>query len=186
MKTGKDMVELDNITVKKAQSGDKKAFKAFYACYSPFVWRIAFKMGQNDDIAREIFQETFIRIHSSLKNFRAESALSTWIYRIVYNAANNCLSKVTKFKVNDPFDDSFEGSYRSDNYDEREMMNKILSMLTPQERFLLIAREVDSMSFEELASITSESSGSLRTRLSRLKEKIREQFTTTPVLKEVV
>lgn len=180
------MQELDDITLKKTQSGDKKAFKDFYNHYSPFVWRIAFKMGQNEDIAREIFQETFIRIHASLKKFRAESALSTWIYRIVYNAANNCLSKVTRLKMNEPIDDSLAGSYRSDTYDEREMMDRILSTLTPQERFLLIAREVDAVSFEELASITAESSGSLRTRLSRLKEKIREQFTTAPILKEVV
>ncbi|HEX2960135.1 MAG TPA: RNA polymerase sigma factor [Chitinispirillaceae bacterium] len=180
------MDELNEITVRRAKSGDKKAFKSLYDWYAPFVWRVAFKMSQSEDLAQEIVQETFIRIHISLKHFRAESALSTWIYRIVYNAANSCLSKVTKIKMNEPYEDTLAGSYRSDSYDEREMMNQILSTLTSQERFLLVAREVDALSFEELSSITSESSGSLRTRLSRLKEKIRDQFTTTPVLKEVV
>ncbi len=180
------MNELNEITVQQAKSGDRKAFKSLYDWYAPFVWRVAFKMGQSEDIAQEIVQETFIRVHTALKHFRAESALSTWIYRIVYNAANSCLSKVTKLKLNEPFEDTLAGSYRSDNYDERELMDRILSTLTPQERFLLIARELDSLSFEELASVTSESSGSLRTRLSRLKDKIRNQFTTAPALKEVV
>jgi RNA polymerase sigma-70 factor (ECF subfamily) len=180
------MNELDDITVRQAQSGDKKAFKVLYDWYVPFVWRIAFKMGQSEDLAQEIVQETFIRIHASLKQFKAQSALSTWIYRIVYNAANSSLSKMTKFKIIEPYEDIMAGSYRSDSYDDKELMDKILSTLSPQDRFLLIAREVDSLSFEELASITNESSGSLRTRLSRLKEKIREQFTTAPVLKEVV
>lgn len=180
------MNELNEITVRQARSGDKKAFKSLYDWYAPFVWRIAFKMGQSEDLAQEIVQETFIRIHASLKHFRAQSALSTWIYRIVFNSANSNLSKMTKLKTIEPYEDTMAGVYRSDTYDEREMMDKILSTLTPQERFLLIAREVDTMSFEELATITSESSGSLRTRLSRLKDKIRNQFTTAPALKEVV
>jgi RNA polymerase sigma-70 factor (ECF subfamily) len=180
------MNELDDITVRQAKSGDKNAFKALYDWYAPFVWRIAFKMGQNEELAQEIVQETFIRIYASLKHFKAQSALSTWIYRIVYNAANSSLSKMAKLKMIEPYEDTMAGSLRSDTYDEKELMDRILSTLTPQDRFLLIAREVDSLSFEELASITNESSGSLRTRLSRLKEKIRGQFTTAPVLKEVV
>jgi RNA polymerase sigma-70 factor (ECF subfamily) len=180
------MNELNDMTVLRAKSGDKKAFKALYDWYAPFVWRIAFKMGQSEDLAQEIVQETFIRIHASLKHFKAQSALSTWIYRIVYNTANSWLSKTIKLKMSEPYEDTMAGSYRSDAYDEKDMMDKILATLTPQERFLLIAREVDSLSFEELASIANESSGSLRTRLSRLKEKIRDQFTTTPSLKEVV
>lgn len=180
------MNELDDLTVRQAKSGDKKAFKALYEWYAPFVWRVAFKMGQSENLAQEIVQETFIRIHVSLKQFKAQSALSTWIYRIVYNAANSSLSKITKLKMVEPYEDTMAGSYRSDSYDDKELMDKILSTLTPQDRFLLIAREVDSLSFDELVSITNESSGSLRTRLSRLKEKIREQFTTAPALKEVV
>jgi DNA-directed RNA polymerase specialized sigma24 family protein len=65
-------------------------------------------------------------------------------------------------------------------------MDKILSQLTPQERFLLIAREIDDLSFEEISSITSESSGALRTKLSRLKDRIRERFAIEPVVKEAV
>lgn len=180
------MEELNNVTMRHAISGQKKAFKELYDWYIPFVWRVAFKMCQNKEIAEEIVQEAFIRIHSSLGTFRADCALSTWIYKIVYNTANSFLSKIVKARLHDPYEDTFHGTYRADNYDEHEMMGQILSQLTPQERFLLITREVDDISFDDIALITNESSGALRTKLSRLKDKIRERFATEPVIKEVV
>lgn len=179
------MEELNDFTLRNAISGRKKAFKELYNWYIPFVWRIAYKTSQSKEIAEEIVQESFIKIHSSLGKFRSECALSTWIYRIVYNTANGFLSKVIKARLHDPYEDTFQGDYRADSYDDREMMNQILSHLTPQERFLLVAREVDNISFEEIALITNETSGALRTKLTRLKNKIRERF-VEPVVKEVV
>jgi RNA polymerase sigma-70 factor (ECF subfamily) len=180
------MEELNESTLRAAVSGREKAFKELYNWYIPFVWRIAYKTSQDKEIAEEIVQESFIKIHSSLGKFRSECALSTWIYRIVYNTASSFLSKVIKARLHDPYEDTFHGEYRADRYDEREMMNLILSHLTPQERFLLVAREVDNISFEEIAVITNETAGALRTKLTRLKNKIREQFAIEPVVKEVV
>jgi RNA polymerase sigma-70 factor (ECF subfamily) len=182
----RNMDELNEKTLKLVISGQKKAFKSLYDWYVPFVWRIAIKMCQNRELAEEVVQETFVRIHSSLRNFRSDSTLSTWIYKIVYNSSLAHLSKVSRSQIHDTYEDKFEGSYRADSYEERELMDKILSQLTPQERFLLVAREVDNLSFEEIASITSESSGALRTKLSRLKDRIRERFAVEPVVKEAV
>jgi RNA polymerase sigma-70 factor (ECF subfamily) len=180
------MQELNEVTLRQAMSGQKKAFKSLYDWYIPFVWKIAIKMCQNKEHAEEVVQETFVRIHSSLSKFRSVSSLSTWIYKIVYNTTLAHLSKSNKSQVHDSYEDRFEGPYRADSYEERELMDKILSQLTPQERFLLIAREIDDLSFEEISSITSESSGALRTKLSRLKDRIRERFAIEPVVKEAV
>lgn len=169
------MKELDKITTQHAIKGDKKAFKALYDFYAPYIWRVLIKMSADEQIARELLQDTFIRVHKSLNKFKCESALSTWIYRIAFNVGMLHFKKQKVLKRHDPFQDTIRDK-RHDSYETREIIEKVMSEITQEERFLLTAKEVDGMSFDELAEITGITSGTLRTRLHRLKEKIRSRF----------
>ncbi|MCU0608999.1 MAG: RNA polymerase sigma factor [Chitinispirillaceae bacterium] len=173
------MIDLDNITVGLATKGDSKAFRRLYDHYAPFVWRIAYRtIGHDKSMAEEIVQETFVRIHRSLRQFAANSTLGTWIYRITFNVANTILSARLRRKgtlVTLP-DNLACGKFESNTWDTEDLLNKILNSLSPEERFLLVAREVDGLAYEEIADITGKSSESLRTKLSRLKEKIANSF----------
>lgn len=169
------MKELDTITIQRAAKGDKDAFKALYDHYSPFFWRVLFRMSSgNQTLAQELLQESFVKIHSSLKSFRSMSAFSTWGYRIAYNIAINAFAHNKKYSSWISIDDSIQGNSKTDRYDDREMLQKILKGISPQDRFLLIAKELDDLSYDELSEITNQSSGALRTKLHRLKEELRK------------
>ena len=183
------MVDIDRITIERAAKGDDKAFRRLYDHYAPFVWRIVYRMVNGDRAAsEEIVQETFVHIHRSFKKYAFESTLGTWIYRIAFNAAKDYLSRMLRHReVTVPYDDDRPNFFRAtDIYETRELVQKILDSLQPEERFLLVAREVDGLTFEEIAAISGKSSESLRTRMSRLKDRIKETFGKEPVLEEAV
>lgn len=173
------MKELDDFTIKSASNGDKIAFKKLYDHYSPFVWKVVFRTVNGDlDAAQSVMQDVFIKAHRSLKSFRYNAAFSTWLYRIAYNTAmTHLLQRKKAWQNRVEFNESLEGSNRQENYETHDFVEKILSVLKPDERFLLVAREIDNISFEELAGITEKSSGALRTQIHRIKETIRQGFT---------
>ncbi|MBN1756976.1 MAG: RNA polymerase sigma factor [Chitinispirillaceae bacterium] len=171
------MQELDDITLKKAARGDQKAFKSLYDLYAPFIWKVLFPISERDmTTARELLQDTFVKVYEALRQFKGESALSTWLYRIAYTTAmGHTRKRKNRFRFQ-PYDDTLVGSNRTDTYDDRQLARKVLDSLSTNERFLLIAREIDGISFDDLSLITGQKSGALRTRLHRLKESIRKSF----------
>jgi RNA polymerase sigma-70 factor, ECF subfamily len=183
------MVDLDRFTIERAVKGDKKAFKKLYDLYAPFVWRIVFRVAGGDkEIAEEIVQDTFIRIHASLKKFSSVSALGTWIYRIAFNAANTCMTKRAHYKrmnVSLP-EDLPSPVQRAEDFETGDLVHKILSTLPVEDRFLLVAKEIDGLSFDQIAEITGKSSESLRTRMFRIREKIQTKTISEPLLKEAI
>ena len=133
-------------------------------------------------------QETFVRIHRSLKSYKAASSLSTWIYRIAFNAAKSFLMTQARHnKTTAPLSDDRPDPHSfADAYEAGEVVNKILGELSIEDRFLLVAKEVDGLTFEEIADISGKTSESLRTRMSRMKDKIKSIVDRKPLLKEAV
>jgi len=172
------MREIDDVTIQRAKKGDKAAFRAVYDFYAPFSWKIAYRTMHGDSqAAAEAVQETFIRVYNSLKKFGGGSALSTWVYRITYNVCMTLLSKKSRDGETLELDeDTGPTVSTTENLDMKDYMQKILKNISPEERFLLTAREMLGFSFEELADITGKNAGSLRTQLFRLKEEIRKKF----------
>jgi RNA polymerase sigma-70 factor, ECF subfamily len=172
------MVEIDALTIKQAAQKDADAFKRIYNHYSGFVWKVTFRTVNGDnEAAKEIVQDTFVRVYASLKSFSYKAALSTWIYRIAFNSTNTYLAKNKRMSMNVLQDvDSLADKSTANTYENEEMVKVLLNALSPEERFLITSREVDGMPFEELARIVGRSSESLRTQVSRLKEKLRTMF----------
>lgn len=171
------MTELDRETVEAAGRGDNKAFRAFYDHYAPFIWRIGYQSAGGDQHkAAQIVQDTFVRASASLKKFRFGSAVSTWLYRIAWNRAMSLLARDQTWRKNlAALASEPTGGHESDSFAITDQVDKLLGALAPQDRYLLVAREVDGVSFEELAVITGQSSGALRTRMTRLKQSLRER-----------
>jgi RNA polymerase sigma-70 factor (ECF subfamily) len=172
------MTEIDTITIERAAKGDDKAFRKLYDHYAPFVWKVIYRTTNgNKDAAADILQDTFIRLSNSLKKFRHDSALSTWIYRVAFNVA---MTQAEKSRNNGarhvPNDVTMELPAAGPTAEDRMIAKEILKSVAPDERFLLVAREVEGIPFEELEIITGKNSGALRTAMHRLKEKIRKEF----------
>jgi len=174
--------EIDDITLERAARGDKAAFNRLYAHYSPFVWRLCWRSSNGDrGCAGELAQNTFVKAHRYLRGFEKGSALSTWLYKIAYSCINEHFAKAARHNSRyAAFDEEYMGATPPHTpYEEEQFVAEILKPLSETERFLLTAREVDGLSYEELALITGDAAGALRTRLSRLKSDIRKRFEKT-------
>ena len=178
------MNELDEITVKSAAKGDKKSFKKVYDHYSSFVWKVIFRTVNGDrEAAEKILQDVFIKVYRKLSSFKFSALFSTWLYRITFNETLLYLNK--KKKQNErvvPFNDSIGKEEKNEPYENRELVSMILKKLTPKERFLLVAREINDIPFEDLAEITGQKAGALRTQLHRIKENIKKHYTSVEIL----
>ncbi len=180
------MEDLDSVTLKKAIKGDDKAFRVLYDHYAPFIWRLVLRMTGEQQLATELLQDTFIRVHGALKKFKGEASFSTWIYRIAHNTVLMSYRKNQKAKYHDPFEDQIAVCSHADLYQNKQLVHRVLADLTIEDRFLLVTREIDGLSFEEIAQICGISAGTLRTRLHRLKDSIRNRFSETSTRKEAV
>jgi RNA polymerase sigma-70 factor, ECF subfamily len=183
------MVDIDRFTMVLAAKGDNKAFKRLYDHYAPFVWRIVYRTAGSDaQAAQEIVQETFVRIHRSLKSFTGASSLGTWIYRITLNASNGFLAnRLRRQSITLPLNNDLPGNISGpDEYETKEFVEKILDTLTPEDRFLLMAKEINGMVFRELSEFFGKTSESLRTRMSRLKTRINADFNKKRLFMEAV
>ena len=180
------MIELDRDIIQNAVKGDRRAFRALYDFYAPFIWRVIFRSVSGDaELAAEIVQDTFIRVHRSLRKFRFDSSMSTWIYRIAYNCSMACFSRNAKVRSTfTPLNENIVSHEGASGYESRELVTMALEGLSADDLFLLTTREVDGLSFEELAEIMKMKPGALRTRLHRLKETIREKLNDKIIFSE--
>jgi RNA polymerase sigma factor (sigma-70 family) len=171
------MQEIDEITVKQAVKKDHAAFKRLYDHYAPFVWKVIYRtVNGEEDTAAEVVQLTFIRVYNSLHSFSRGSALSTWIYRIAYNAALSLLAKTKRLAGSVPIDDQLPGPDGHSRFEAKEMLDKMLQTISEDDRFLLTAHEATGLSFDDLAQVTGSTEGALRVKLHRLKMDLRERF----------
>ena len=155
--------------------GNERGFKKIYNYYAPFVWRVSLRSLANEKDAEIVLQSVFIVVYKSIKSFRFESAFYTWLYRVTLNETIKLINK-KKNRAQVPLNENIAVKSNEDRISDKDFAKKILNSLSVEERFLLVSREVDGISFEELALITNKSSGALRVEISRLKQKIRENF----------
>ena len=172
--------EIDDITLERTKRGDPAAFRSLYAHYSAFVWRLCYRSSNGDkSCAEEIMQNTFVKVHRYIGGFSKNSAFSTWLYKVAYHCINEHYSKAARHNARSvEFDEEYMGGSELSAvpFENRQIVARILEPLDESDRFLLTAREVDGLSYEELAVITGVKEGALRTRLTRLKSDIRKRL----------
>ncbi|MDI3516340.1 MAG: hypothetical protein PWP09_406 [Thermotogota bacterium] len=164
---------------------DKEAFERFFYEYAPRIGSIAKSYLGTDDVD-DIVQEVFIHILKGIKRFRGESKLSTWLYRITINVCNDFLKK-RKRHIEElvDFGDEEEPPYfepASDTDVVKEVleelsmdaMNRIMEKLSPSDRLLITMRDVDGLSYEEMANILGVPIGTVKSRLHYARGKLRK------------
>lgn len=168
------MREIKTETIKAAAAGDRKAFKELYEHYREYLWVVVYRtVHGNRDEADEVFQKLFIRVFEKLRTFKFNSALSTWLYKMAWRVLMDHFRAKNRFwKRFLSFDETTHSVEEKSYTDEVDV---VLAMLNPEERYLLIAKEVEGLSFDELAEITGKKSGALRTMFHRMKERLREE-----------
>ncbi len=183
--------EIDRVLVERAQSGDKRAFGLLVEKYQRKLGRLLSRMIRDPAEVEDVVQEAFIKAYRALPNFRNESAFYTWLYRIGINTAKNYLvamgrrpRAVPEIEVEDAenFEDGDE--LRTIDTPETELMskqvaktvNETVASLPEELRTAITLREIEGLSYEEIATLMNCPIGTVRSRIFRARETIAEKL----------
>ena len=183
--------EVDQELVARAQRGDKKAFELLVVKYQRKLARLLSRFIRDATEVEDVTQEAFIKAYRALPSFRGDSAFYTWLYRIGINTAKNYLVSLgrrapTVTGVDSEEAESIEegDQLRDLNTPENQMMtrqlaetvNQALQELPEELRTAITLREIDGMSYEEIAQIMNCPIGTVRSRIFRAREAIAERL----------
>ena len=183
--------EVDRQLVVRAQRGDKKAFELLVVKYQRKLARLLSRFIRDASEVEDVTQETFIKAYRALPSFRGDSAFYTWLYRIGINTAKNYLVAMGRRAPtmtgvdNEEAEDIEQGEQLKDlNTPENQMIsrqvaetvNATLQELPEELRTAITLREIDGLSYEEIAQIMNCPIGTVRSRIFRAREAIAERL----------
>lgn len=183
--------EIDQQLVERAQHGDKRAFELLVAKYQRKLGRLLSRFIRNPSEVEDVAQEAFIKAYRALPSFRGESAFYTWLYRIAINTAKNYLvSQGRRVPTTTEFDseeaEGFEDAehLRNINTPENELMskqiaetvNKAMESLPEELKTAITLREIEGLSYEEIAEMMNCPIGTVRSRIFRAREAIADKL----------
>lgn len=179
--------ELDQALVERAQQGDKQAFGLLVSKYQRKLGRLLSRLIRDPAEVEDVTQEAFIKAYRALPSFRGDSAFYTWLYRIGVNTAKNYLvSQGRRAPTTTEFDseeaESFEegDQLRDINTPEHlllskqigETVNAAMEALPDELRTAIMLRELEGLSYEEIAAIMDCPIGTVRSRIFRAREAV--------------
>lgn len=160
----------DAILVQAAQSGDIAAFEQIVRRHQAAVYRVALRMLGSRADAEDVTQETFVRAWRSLDRFRRQSALNTWLYRIV---TRRCLDAIGARRTTEQLDAEYRESVADgpagivEQRERLEAVTRAIAGLPADQRVVLVLREFEGLSYDELADVLGTSVASVKGRLHR-------------------
>jgi RNA polymerase sigma-70 factor (ECF subfamily) len=177
--------------VERARAGDRAAFQTLFERYHRRAFAIAIGVVKRPEDALDVVQDAFIKVHKHIGNFQGTSSFYTWLYRIVMNLAIDHIRKARKVtEWGDDVqrdDDAGDGTLVPHMPDEnpskavvrRELSAKInaaLETLPEYHRAVILLREVEGMSYEEMAQVLDVPKGTIMSRLFHARRKLQEQL----------
>ena len=183
--------ELDQQLVERAQRGDKRAFELLVMKYQRRLARLLSRMVRDAAEIEDITQESFIKAYRALPQFRGDSAFYTWLYRIAVNTAKNYLvAKGRRAPTTTEFD-----SEEAEGFEDGELLrdiatpdaelhtkqvaravNEAVDTLPEELRTDITLREIEGLSYEEIAQMMNCPIGTVRSRIFRAREAIAEKI----------
>jgi RNA polymerase sigma-70 factor (ECF subfamily) len=181
--------------VRKLKARVPGAFETLIELYQTSVFNLVYRMLGNREEAEDLAQEVFITVFKQIDGFRGEASLGTWIYRI---ASNHCINRrkylarrkhydkrsLTDFGDREPVGDGRPGIAgempRPDEMAEGLQMERIIqraiSTLDEDHRLILVLRDVQNLSYEEIGQITGLAAGTVKSRLHRARMALKEKL----------
>lgn len=191
------MEQMEIKMIKKIQKGDIRAFEEMVKKYELIVYKIAFKSVGNEEDAKDVTQEAFLKIHKNISKFNFQSKFSTWLYRIVANTAIDFLRKKKTVYSIDQNIEGEEGEFKREIADENEMnqpeknlekneikleVQSAILGLSIEHRTVLILREYQNLSYDEISNILGIKVGTVKSRIKRARENLKDKLLETSYL----
>ena len=181
----------ETVLIQKSQQGDMDAFEQLVLLYEKKVYTIAYKYMGNHEDASDMAQEALIKAYQSIGSFRGEAAFGTWLGRITANKCLDVLRKRQRVQVTS-LDDEVEleeGSVKKELASEAttpeehtvqqetvQYVQDMIGQMREEYRIVLVLRELEGHSYEEIASMLSCSLGTVKSRISRARNYLKEQI----------
>lgn len=182
--------EEDRALITRAQAGDKVAFRRLVERHQRRAFAIALGLVRDENDARELVQDAFLRVFKSLPSFQGGSSFFTWLYRIITNLSIDLIRKPgrqttdleeARLELDEgsdldlPFLSRFDGADPADVVRRREIAERLriaLDALPSYHRAVILMREIDGLSYEEMAQAMGVSKGTIMSRLFHARQKL--------------
>ena len=195
----------DERLISGLQLGDEKSYERLIQRFQTPVYNLAWRLVNDPADASDVVQEVFLKVFRNIGHFRRDSSLRTWVYRIAVNESHNRRRWLFRHRrgetgIEENFDDS-EGRERplmdmgetpfdfTMNREAQILLEEGLAAINPVFRAALVLREVEDMSYEEIAEILEVSLGTVKSRIMRGREALRrylaDRLETAPALQLV-
>lgn len=180
------MYQEDRGLIEAFQEGDEFAFVSLYNRYKGPVYAFCVKMLLNKELAQDVLQETFLRVYENRERLMNSSSFKAWLFTI---ARNQCLNQMRRMHTQVPLQPETErkmdvqiGETPISKLEKSEriaMVNHFLAQLKPDYREVLILREYQNLTYEEIAAITRSTLSAVKSRLFKARRKLAENMRST-------
>lgn len=181
--------EMEKALIKKAILGDEASFETLIFSCKGKAYSIAFRYLRNQEDAMDALQESFIKIYRHLDKFNFESSFNTWVYRIVVNTCNDMIKKSKARPQIEELNKHSHETYEVDIPDtgllpEEKLINKeetiyilqCLEKIQQEHKEVLILRDIQGFSYEEIGNLLNCNIGTVKSRISRARQKMKEVY----------
>nr|PZN40989.1 MAG: RNA polymerase subunit sigma-24 [Bacillota bacterium] len=177
--------------VERARQGDVDAFEALIVQYERKVYNLAYRLTGNPEDASDLAQEAFVRVYQSLGDFRGDSSFATWLYRIVANACRDELRRRQRQRTvslevtveNEDgemvrqYADEGEGPDQAlERVELQRLVRETLATLDEDHRQILILRDFQDLSYQDIAELLNLSLGTVKSRINRARNALKEKL----------
>jgi RNA polymerase sigma-70 factor, ECF subfamily len=149
--------------IEECKAGNLQSFRELIISTSPFVFSVAFRMLRDEDLAKDVVQETMVTVWQKLRNIKSAGSFKTWVYRIAVNKCYDCLRKIKKnaeFRIDDRtwgiISDHIPD--RPDTFLENEEIGRLLDFmvrkLSPRQQVVFVLSEIEEKDSNEISRIT--------------------------------
>ncbi|MBN2899594.1 MAG: sigma-70 family RNA polymerase sigma factor [Clostridia bacterium] len=185
------MSDNEALLLERIKKGDITSFELLIADYQVYAYNIAYRMLGNEEDAKDITQEALIKVYKSINKFKGTSSFSTWLYRIVMNTCKDELKKRKEVMISlDKEIETGEGTMAMEIGDERlnpskivekneitHMVQDAISRLPEDNRMVVVLRDIQGLSYEEISEVIKEPIGTVKSRINRGRNMLKKILT---------
>lgn len=182
-------LENEKVLIDRCKNGEIQAFEELIRGYEKKVFNIVFRIIGNYDDAQDISQDIFVKVFKSIRNFKEKSSFYTWLYRITVNECMDIIKKRKKASVysldtpiesdgdqitRDIKDSSESPEEKIERKELRSYIEEALNSISHEHRVMIILRDMQGFSYEEIALITKCPEGTVKSRINRARKALKE------------
>ncbi len=183
------MPQDEQIQIERAQNGDRAAMEALLLSFEKKVYNIAYRYMSNEADAYDMAQEALIKIYKNLSSFRGECSFTSWVYRLSVNTCLDGLRKRKKTPVviessaleaNLPAaDENQSPEAHALSLENHQCLHNAIGALSSDHKSVIILRDINGLSYEEVADCLGISIGTVKSRICRARQRLREMLKNT-------